>query len=178
MSVLLYITPQEIKQSTVLGGNIDVEKYQFCIESVQDMVIQSLLGTELKEKIDADLNSNTLSGNYLVLYTQFVKPITKFESAAQYLEIAPYHVANGGVYKHAPQNAESVDTDEVQNLSNLYHARADSYIQRFNKWICKNPLIEYKTYQDEVNAMKIQRSNGWYLPEEIDYEQKYRDLEL
>jgi hypothetical protein len=178
MAILLYVTPQEVTQNTVLGGNVDRDKYTFCIESVQDMVIEPLLGTELKDKIDTDLAASSLSGLYLELFTDYIKPITKFEAAAQYLEIAPYQVDNGGVYKHAPANAESVDTDEVQNLANLYHARADSYVQRFNKWICKNPLTEYKTYQDEVNAIKIQRSGGWYLPNEIDYEQKYRDLEL
>jgi hypothetical protein len=85
------------------------------------MVIEPLLGTELKDKIDTDLAASSLSGLYLELFTDYIKPITKFEAAAQYLEIAPYQVDNGGVYKHAPANAESVDTDEVQNLANGQH---------------------------------------------------------
>jgi hypothetical protein len=38
------------------------------------------------------------------------------------------------------------------------------YVQRFNKWICKNVITEYKTYQDEVNAnQNISLTAGWYF---------------
>ena len=38
------------------------------------------------------------------------------------------------------------------------------FIQRFNKWICKNPLPEYKCYQDEVNANRnVKVTAGWKL---------------
>jgi len=40
---------------------------------------------------------------------------------------------------------------------------AQMYIQRFEKWICKNNIAEYKRYQDEVNAQKIKVTSGWYL---------------
>ena len=38
------------------------------------------------------------------------------------------------------------------------------YVGRFEKWIEKNNLIEYKTNQDEVNASKnLNLNNGWYF---------------
>jgi hypothetical protein len=42
------------------------------------------------------------------------------------------------------------------------------YITRFNKWICKNPLTEYKRSQDEVNAIRdLQVTAGWKLDNNI-----------
>jgi hypothetical protein len=35
MAELLLITPQEIAQTTVMGGNVDIDKYTFAIANVQ-----------------------------------------------------------------------------------------------------------------------------------------------
>ena len=51
MSTLLFISPQELSSTTILGGNVDIDKYQFTIEQTQIMTIEPLLGTELFDKI-------------------------------------------------------------------------------------------------------------------------------
>ena len=161
---LLFITPQEMTSSTILSGNTDTDKFLFCIANVQLTTIEPLLGSELYDKIVADKTANTLSGLYLELYTDFIKPIVKNESIAQYIEIASYTVDNGGVYKHTGDKIEVVDKQEVQFLAGKYKSLAQMYVERFDKWICKNPLTEYKCYQDEVNAIKGMNLNvGWKL---------------
>lgn len=164
MAELLFITPQEMTNSTILSGNTDTDKFLFCIANVQLTTIEPLLGSELYDKIILDKTNNTLSGLYLELYNDFIKPITKNESVAQYIEIASYMVDNAGVYKHTGDKIEVVDKQEAQFLAGKYKSLAQMYVQRFNKWICKNPLLEYKTYQNEVNAIKGMNLNvGWKL---------------
>ena len=164
MAEFLFITPQEMASTTVLGGNVDIDKYIFCIANVQLMTIEPLLGTELYNKIAEEAEAETLSGLYLELYTRFVKPITKHKSMAEYIEIGQYIVDNGGIYKHTADNAEIVTKDEVLFLSNKYNAFAQGLIIRFNKWICNNSIPEFKTYQDEVNAnLNIKVTAGWKL---------------
>ena len=152
MAVKLFISPQVIQQTTILGGNIDKDKFSFCIETVQISVIEPLLGSELYDKIVLDLTNETLAGDYLTLFNEFVFPITKYESTAQYLNIAQYSVTNGGVFKHSPDNSEIVDVAEVKSLSDVYHNNAQMYVKRFSKWICRHNIVEYKRFQDEVNA--------------------------
>lgn len=164
MAELLFITPEEMTSSTILSGNTDTDKYLFCILNVQLTTIEPLLGTELYDKIKTDKENNTLAGDYLELYNDFIKPITKNEALAQYIEIASYMVDNGGIYKHTGENLEVVDKQEVQFLAGKYKSLAQMYVARFEKWICRNPLPEYKLGQDEVNAMKdINLNIGWKL---------------
>jgi hypothetical protein len=164
MAEFLFITPQELASTTILGGNVDTDKFLFCIANVQVTVIEPLLGTELYDKILTEAEADTLTGLYQTLYDDFVKPITKQKSMAEYLEIASYIVDNGGIYKHTGDNIEIVDKQEVLFLSNKYNALAQMYIQRFNKWICKNHIEEYKTYQDEVSAKRHMKvTAGWKL---------------
>jgi len=151
---LLFITPQEASSSTILSGNIDIDKFLFCIANVQLTTIEPLLGTELYDKIVAEKTAGTLAGDYLTLFNDFIKPITKHESVAQFIEIASYIVDNGGIYKHSAEGKEVVDKQEAQFLSGKSKAMSQMYVQRFNKWISYNSLPEYKKYQDEVNAIK------------------------
>jgi hypothetical protein len=163
MAELLFITPQEMTSSTMLSGNIDTDKYIFCIADAQISVIEPLLGSLLYDKIKSDIEGSGLTGLYLELYTDFIKPITKNEAVAQYIEIASYMVDNGGVYKHTGDKIEVVAKDEAQYLAGKYHNIAQMYIGRFNKWICKNTITEYQTCQDEVNAQKVKTNFGWQL---------------
>ena len=164
MAELLFVTPQEMTNSTILSGNTDTDKYLFCILNTQLTTIEPLLGSELYDKVISDIEAETLTGLYLELYTDFIKPITKNEALAQYIEIASYMVDNAGIYKRSGENVEVVDKDEVQYLSGKYKSLAQMYVTRFEKWICKNPLVEYKTIQDEVNALKnINLNVGWKL---------------
>lgn len=165
MAEFLFITPKEITSTTIMGGNVDADKYKFCIADVQLTVIEPMLGTELYDKIAAEAEADTLAGDYLTLYNEYVKPITKHMAMSEYLEIAPYMVANGGVFKSSPENFEVVDIEEVKTLSKRWAGYAQAMVLRFEKWICKNPLTEYKTCQDDVNASKkLSLAGGWYLP--------------
>lgn len=163
MADFLFIKPLELAQSTILGGNVDIDKYSFCILNVQITVIERLLGTELYDKIYLEASTGALTGLYATLYNDYVKPITKYESCAEYIEVASFMLNNGGLFKHTADNSETVSKDDTYNLSQKYHGLAQMYVERFNKWICNNNIPEYKTYQDEVNAGKIQNTSGWYL---------------
>lgn len=164
MAEFLFITPQEMASTTILGGNVDVDKYLFCIANVQLTTIEPLLGSDLYDKILTDAENNDLTGDYLTLYNDFVKPITKNESTAQYIEIASYMLTNGGLFKHTGENIEVVDKQEAQFLAQKYSGLAQMYVQRFYKWICNNPITEYNTYQDGVNASRdMKLTAGWKL---------------
>ena len=163
MAEVLFITPAEVTGTTILGGNVDPDKYLFNIANVQISVIEPLLGTELYDKIVADFTADTLAGDYLTMFEDYIKPITKHEALAEYIEISPFLLENGGAFKHSADNREQLTRSEIEILAEKYHGLAQMYTKRFEKWICKNTITEYKRYQDEVNAQKIQLTGGLYF---------------
>ena len=168
MAEFTFIQPSDMTETTILGGNVDIDKYSLNIVNVQLTVIEPLLGTELYDKIIADASTGgdtgSLTGDYLHLYTEFVRPITKHQALAEYITVSGFMITNGGAFKHQPDNAELMDKDEKALVSTIYSGLADTFIIRFEKWIGLNPLPEYKTSQDEVNASKdIDNTGGWYL---------------
>ena len=164
MAEILFVKPLEIKKYTIIDGNVDDDKIQYAILNVMVREIEPLLGSELYDKLKEDKENGTLTGLYSTLFTQYVQPITLHKATAEFIEISNYLVRNGGTYKHQAENAEIVDKDELYTLSGKYNSNAQVYIDRFYKWICKNPLPEYKTLQDEVNAQRdVKVTAGWYF---------------
>jgi hypothetical protein len=165
MADLIFITPKEMTETTVIGGNVDTDKYTMCILNTQVRIIEPLLGSELYDKISIDLENDTLTGDYLTLFNEYVKPITKYESCADYIAISPYSLTNGGLYKNNPENVEIVNKKEVDYLSERYSSIAQTFVTRFDKWIGLNfeNIPEYKTNQNEVNAQNINVNNGWHF---------------
>lgn len=164
MATLLFISPEELVSTTIIGGNVDRDKFEMNIENVMITVIEPLLGTELYDKIVTDVTAGTTTGLYLTLFNDYIKPITKNQACAEYVTVSGFMITNGGAFKHSPENSELMDKDEKALISTIYSSKADTYIQRFEKWICLNPLSEYKTSQSEVNASKdISLTAGWYF---------------
>lgn len=159
---ILLIRPSEITEFTPLGGNVDVDKYTPCIYDVQIMVIEPLLGADLYDKVKTDFEAGTLAGEYLTLYTDYLKPILRHEVFAEYVEIGSYTVANGGIYKHAPENAEVVTKSEVQYLAQTHRSKSQTYIDRAKKWLRKSTIIEYNN-RDCGGSNDVRVSSGWFL---------------
>lgn len=170
MADVLFITPAEMAATTILGGNVDVDKYTINVAFVQIQVIEPLLGTELYDAmitkfITANNDASAMSDPYKKIMQDFVQPITKHEAIAEYLEVSNLMVESGGTFIHTAENRQVPTKDELYTLSGKYHAMAQTYIGRFDKWICKNigDVEEYKRFQDEVNAQKIEVKSGFYF---------------
>jgi hypothetical protein len=174
----LFISPTEIKATTVIGGNTDNDKFVFVISDVQNTTILPLLGQELYEKVSAEAEAGTLAGLYLEMYTKFVQPITKYQTVANYVMISNYMVDNGGTSIHQASSKQAVDESGLERLSNTYAGMADTYIDRFQEWIKFNHLTEYKIYQEGVDASKhVSNRGGWFfgLPSNAVMEQENQD---
>lgn len=161
--VLLWLTPQEIAKTTIIGGNVERDSYSICIEWAQNTVIEPLIGTLLYDKINEDLINNTLTGDYLTLFNDYIKPILKNSAVSKYIPISNLKSANKGVVRMDSENSTASEEEERYRLSRLYDSLAQTSIIRFEKWISKNTLPEYSTSQDEVNATEVKTSFNWRM---------------
>lgn len=166
MAEALLITRDDIMRYTALNGNVDTDKFIQYIKIAQDTHIQNYLGTNLLERIQADIIANTLTNPYLELLTKYIKPMLIHWAMVEYLPFSAYTIANKGVYKHISENSESVLKNEVDFLCEKQRDIAQHYTQRFIDYICFNnsSFPEYNNnssgdmYPDTNNTF-----TGWYL---------------
>jgi hypothetical protein len=159
----LLVKASEVTKNTPIGGNVDVDKYIYCLKDAQITVIEPLLGTKLYKKLTSEFG--TLTGDYLTLVNEYIKPILIHSAAAEYIVIAAYNISNSGISKHLPQDSESVSKAEVDYLAEKQRSKAQVYIERADRFLCDKNFPEYRT-QDKNYDIKRQDINymgGWKL---------------
>lgn len=162
--ITLLIRPSEITEMTPLGGNIDVDKIKPVIFDVQITVIEPLLGTNLYNKIITDFENDDLSGDYLELYDNYLKPILRHQIFAEYVEIASYSVDNGGIFKHQPENSQIVEKSEVQYLAQTQRTKAQMYVDRAQRYLCNKNMPEFREWNILNNKVSnLSLSGGWHF---------------
>jgi hypothetical protein len=166
MAQALLISRKDIVKFTAMNGNVDTDKFIQFIKIAQDIHIQNYLGTDLLNKIEADIIASSLAGSYLSLVTDYVKPMLIHWAMVEYLPFAAYTVANKGVFKHSSENATNVDKDEIDFLIEKERNLAQYYTDRFISYMSFNndSFPEYNSNSNEdVYPDKDASFEGWVL---------------
>ena len=166
MAEALLITRDDIVKFTALNGNIDTDKFIQFIKIAQDTHIQNFLGTDLLERIQADIIANTLTGVYANLVVKYIKPMLIHWAMVEYLPFSAYTIANKGIYKHQSENSETVEKSEIDFIVEKERSIAQHYTQRFIDYICFNNAT-FPEYTSNTNGDMYPDSKnsytGWYL---------------
>jgi len=131
MATVLFITPKDLKNNTILNGNVDTDMFIQFVKIAQQMHVQNYLGTQLYNTITTKIQTSTLTGDYLNLVTDYVQPMLIHFAMVDYLPFANYQIRNGGVFKHRSENSESTTKDELDILTQKHRSFADFYAKRF-----------------------------------------------
>lgn len=166
MAEALLITRTDLVKFTSMNGNVDTDKFIQYIKIAQDIHVQGYLGTDLLQKIQADIVASTLTGDYLTLVETYVKPMLIHWAMVEYMPFAAYTIANKGVYKHSSENSENVDKIEVDFLIEKERKIAEHYTQRFIDYMCFNQskFPEYNTNSNgDMYPNTDTNFSGWVL---------------
>ena len=162
----LFITLEELKRKSIFDGNLDPDKMIQFVEVAQDTNIQMQLGTKLYDKLQTDIIAENLTGDYLSLVNDYVKPMLIWYSQVAFIPFAAYQIANGGIFKHNSENATSVEPDEINMLVNKAKDTAEFYTERFIQYMSFNSDLfpEFNQNQDEgIYPHRDINYTGWVL---------------
>jgi len=161
--MIILLRDNDLTKNTVLGGNIDVDKLRQCVLDAQVTRLEELLGETLYNKIETDFETETLTGVYETLYTDYIKPFLIRQSAVEYLKIGAFTVANNGIFQPQPNNAIAITDKNLSNLINEVRIKADMFAERMRKYLCKNTIPEYASSSDNIVNPNRPSNSGWYL---------------
>jgi len=166
MAEALIISRKDIVRFTSMNGNVDTAKFIMYIKIAQDTHIQNYIGTDLLEKIQADIIAGSLAGNYLTLVTKYLKPMLIHYAMVEFLHYASFTISNKGVYKHNAENSVTASSEEIDKLVASEQRIAEHYTQRFVDYICNNsslfPEYNSNTGEDMYPSTDVNNTN-WYL---------------
>jgi hypothetical protein len=167
MAQALFVTRKDLVKFTSVSGGVDTDKFIQYIKIAQDIHIQNFLGTDLYNKISADIVAGTLTGDYLSLVADHVKPMLIHWAMVEFLPFSAYTIANKGVYKNTSENADSVTKDEVDFLVEKERKTAQYYTDRFINYMSFNASTKFPEYytnnNDDIYPDKDANFAGWVL---------------
>ncbi len=163
----LFITRKDLVKFTSVNGNVDSDKFLQYIKIAQDIHIKNYLGTDLFNKLQDDIEASTLTGDYLTLVTDYVKPMLVHWAMVEYLPFAAYSIANKGIFKHSSENASNVEKDEIDFLIEKERNIAQYYTDRFIDYMSFNASGTFPEYytnsNDDIYPDKNANFEGWVL---------------
>jgi hypothetical protein len=166
MPTVLFIKRQDLIRNSIINGNVDTDLFIQHIKEAQQIHVRNYLGTDLYNRISADILADTLSGDYLELVNDYVQPMLIYYALVDYLPFAAYQVRNGGVFKHSSENAETATKDEVDFLVGKYRDKAEYFTRRFIDYMSFNQesFPEYYTNSnDDIHPDTDATFQGWQL---------------
>ena len=89
----LFISREDLIKNTPISGDMDFDKLIQFVNIAQDVHIQGILGSKLYDKLQSDILAGTLTGDYLTLVTEYIKPMTIQYSFLEYLPFSSYTIS-------------------------------------------------------------------------------------
>lgn len=158
--MVLLIKQSDLSKSTPLGGNIDEAKYIPAVKSAQLTSIKPILGNELYNKLVLDFSTDSLTGDYKILYDEYVKPMLVHLGASYYLTTGAYQIDNRGITKHQTDNATPINKEEVDYIVKQQEKMYEFYKREFYRNIKSLNVPEYVENSRVKGAKKI---GGWIV---------------
>ena len=166
----LFITTDDLRRKSIIGGAVDADKFIQFIEVAQDIHIQNYLGTKLYDKISSLIVNDTIddSGNavYKTLLNDYLTPMLIWFAQSDYYMFASYQVSNGGVFRHRSESSETPSMQEIKSLVDSSRDKAEFYVRRFLDYMDNNSnsYPEYNDVnEDGMYPDKNENFNGWVL---------------
>ena len=166
----LFITTKDLKQKSILSGNVDPDRIAQFIEVAQDTHIQNYLGGKLYQKLQTLILNNTIgdaaNADYKTLLDTYVKPMLIWYAQADYIPFSAFQISNGGVFKHRSENSEAVSMEELNMLAAKALETAQFYTRRFMDYMDHNSTLypEYtSTANEDMNPDRDVNFGGIYL---------------
>jgi hypothetical protein len=171
MAYVLFISEAKLKDSTAINLNVDVNLLLPYVRQAQKLYVETKLGTDLTDKLKAEITAGTLAGAYKTLVDDYIGdmlPNWAFYHAVPFLR---FKIENGNIYSKTSETGTALSTEEAQHLREEVRNTAEYYTERMIDYICNNTssFPEYSTNSGAdvspdrnayYNGMNLERPNG------------------
>ena len=166
MAYVLFISEAKLKDSTAISLNCSTDLLLPYILQSQKLYVKTKLGSDLYEKLEADITAGTLAGAYLTLVDDYISEVLVNFSFYHAIPFLRFKVENGNIYSKTSETGTPLSTEEAQHLREEVRNTAEYFTERMIDYICNNTssFPEYSTNSGaDVNPSKDNYYNGMNL---------------
>ena len=149
------ISEDTLKSETIINDNTGSEYIKPAIETAQDIYLQQLIGSELLDKLCADIEAGNITSPYTTLIDDYITNYLKYKVLSEITIPISYKYRNAGVIQANGDHYQQTTLRDAQLVANHYDMRATFYAERLSKYLCTNAdkFPEYKSTRDNADVM-------------------------
>lgn len=165
MENIYFISADRLKEDTVINETTDNKLINPVILMVQDIYIQSVLGTALYDEIKTQVKDNTVTVLNKKLLDNYLQITIKYYCMAELCNPLTYrYLSNAGWGDAKPEG----NPGQLDQIRNYYLNHAEWYAKRVVKYLQQNhtsyPLwLEGNVTIDSIRPKKNTYQTGMYL---------------
>ena len=164
----LYISSTRLKKDSALGGSVSDDLIMPYILLAQDMHILPILGTDLDNKLKADIQAGSLTGVYKTLVETYLQP-TLVQFA--FTQLIPYlrlrFVNNAVVVMGATDQSSSATYDDLKPVMDTATDAGEFYRQRMIDYL-RNNSSSFPEYSSNSGADLDPPTNNYFAGINLD----------
>ena len=148
---VLYVNPDYMKRLTQLNGGVEDAVMVPAIILAQDKYLQQYLGTDLHEKLKAEISGGSLTGNYETLVDTYVRKVTVWWAMVEMLPNLYVRLDNGGLVIRSAENTSPISESDLHREIENARQNAQFYTTRLVEYLCYNQSL-YPEYNSNSGA--------------------------
>lgn len=145
---VLLINSNLIKSITNISDNVADSYILPAISLAQDIDLESVIGTSLKEALQEIVYDNLIDtdgySNYKYLLDKYIQPYLTYTTIVYLIPTLATKIANAGIIKTDDEKMYNISSNEVDKLKAYYQHLADVYKNRLQRYL----IAEYNAYPE------------------------------
>lgn len=151
---VMLIGEEDIKRYGYLDNNISIKTLIPSILTVQDMVLQPILGSKLYDDIRLNVLNDTLSTEYSKLLDEYIYNVLVYNVLSDIMLSISFKVKNLGVIQTNGDNITNTSLNDTMVMYNNYKSKGDFFETQLVNYLCYNStLYPYYTISQDGNGM-------------------------
>jgi len=168
MSQALFVSANRLKRDTAIGGSVDDDLIRPYVYMAQQRWILPVLGTKLYDKISADIDAGTVTGDYATLLNDYIIPSTVQYSFVQLVPFLRLRFVNNAVVVMNSEQSSAATYDDLKPLMDQALDMATFYRERLIDYICNNSAL-FPEYTSNTGADLNPTQNNYTQGMNLDF---------
>ena len=186
-SRVLLISPQYLRDNTVINDNTDEKILIKSIRTAEDKYIKPLIGSNLYYTLLDKITGGTVSAQYQTLLEDYAIPCLLEYSLLEYLPFSAFKIKDAGVGQQTKPEYTPASMSDIGKLKEEVRTSAQFYGDALVRYLKANAssFPEYLVVrnQEDINGSSgdyfsgIQFTDGWSR-RTYDYKDRFKNINL
>ena len=157
----ILISAEQLKTLTSISNTLDVDLLQPHLLISQQLYVQPVLGDALYNDIVNRYDNNTITGDTLVLYDEYIVPAIAYSAWFSAAPFLAYKTNRSGIQTQGSPDNVAVNPEElslyiarVEHLMNFYNSRMQKYLD--------DNYTKFPLYRS-ADSQEVSKGGGIYL---------------